>query len=197
MSKLTFTFRLTRQGIGDLKKLLQKHRSTLESRFQTFLEELAKIGTTEAQNRIRGTEGEQYIHISHKIEREGDALKLTITAKGDNVYKQWYFYETLVGYEINELLLEEFGSGRYAENPLGIEGVGRGSTKGMNPIHPDFSWGEEENDMLIPWKWRYPENEIHRSVGHEPSAPMYNADLKILDEIDRVVRKVFGSRKWI
>ena len=83
--------------------------------------------------------------------------------------------------EVNVLAMAEFGSGKLAKVLFDIGGVGRGTFPGQTHAFDDegWSWKEIGTD-----RW-------HHSVGVEPTHPMYNAYIHMLEQIDAIAQEVF------
>lgn len=93
----------------------------------------------------------------------------------------WKTKEGLKSAEVSPLLMAEFGSGQYAQNPNNIVGVGQGTFPGQKHAF------DEEG-----WYWVGLDDKLYHSYGIDPSMPMYEASQALFETAVRVAREVFG-----
>lgn len=174
-------FRLTRKSLNRLIDKLDSYSNSLESKMKKLVRKLADLGIKTANETMVGSEYGKYITISKEEESYDGHFNTTIIAVSQDLLVMWDRYGETVATEISPLLFEEFGSGNFAENPKGINGVGQGTfpsqTHAFEPI----------------WKWKDLDGNWHESSGYAPSAPMYTASVKLASEFMKVVKEVFSN----
>lgn len=168
-------------NIDGIIDYLNEYKSELQDKANEFCLELAQVGVDVAY----ANSGEWHDFILFKKEQEDDKVIL-IGMDRQKVIKVWYTdieKTNMREYEISPLLLAEFGSGWYANDKHGVEGVGQGTM-------PD-SYGHAFDPNG--WWWYDKSGNKHHSKGEKPSYPMYAATIGMVLEIDRIARKVFGK----
>ena len=169
-------------NIDDLQEYLKDYAKELDAKGLELCKRLADIGVKVAQSNSGVWQGN--ILFYKDVDTLSNKVILVGIDKG-KVLKVWYTDKKLTkqhSYEVSPLLLAEFGSGWYADNKWGIEGVGQG-TMPNSYGHAFDSCG---------WWWYDQSGVKHHSKGERPSYPMYAATIGMILEIDRIANEVFG-----
>lgn len=160
-------------NLDDLIDYLEEYKNGLDEKARLISDRLADVGITVARQNVGGEYG-SYLIFGKEFEDE--ECIFYATDSGD-IHVTWDGSE---GYDISPLLLCEFGSGQYADNPFSVPlPVGQGTM-------PNQTHAFDPNG----WYWRI-NGELHHSVGVPPDSPMYNASLEIMDKVVEVAREVF------
>lgn len=160
-------------NLDELIDYLEEYKDSLDEKARLVSERLADVGITIARQNVGGEYGSYLIFGK---EPDGDNCLFYATDSGD-IHVSWDGNE---GYDVSPLLLCEFGSGQFAENPFPVSlPVGQGTM-------PNQTHAFDPNG----WYWRV-NGELHHSIGVPPDAPMYNASLEMIDKVVEVAREVF------
>lgn len=152
---------------------LEDYKNGLDEKARLISERLADLGITIAKQHVGGEYGD---YLIFEKEMDGDDCIFYATDSGD-IHVTWDGSE---GYDVSPLLLCEFGSGWYADNPFPVSlPVGQGTM-------PNQTHAFDPNG----WYWRV-NGELHHSEGVPPDSPMYNASLEIMRSVVEVAREVF------
>lgn len=171
---------LSVSGIKSIQKQLKDYENQLMHKVEIFTLMLADLGIEVAENSV-GNFGHHITFITKDFESSRDGCQVLVYATDiSRIISIWKTKEGLKSAEVSPLLMAEFGSGKYAENPKGIEGVGRGTFPRQKN-----AWKDEG------WYWQTLDGEWHHSSGIAPTQPMYKASIEILNQIDKVARYVF------
>lgn len=167
-----------RFDLDDLDSLinyLDKYSNSLEDKAHRLSEALADLGITVAYQNVGGEYGSYLIFGK---EGEGDEVIFYATDSGE-IHVSW---DGSAGYDVSPLLLCEFGSGQYADNPFSIPlPVGQGTMPGQTHAFDPNGW-----------YWRV-NGELHHSIGVPPDSPMYNASLEIMESVVKIAKEVFSD----
>lgn len=160
-------------NLDDLIDYLEDYKNGLDDKARLISDRLADVGITIARQNVGGEYGSYLIFGK---EFDGDNCIFYATDSGD-IHVTWDGSE---GYDVSPLLLCEFGSGQFADNPFSIPlPVGQGTM-------PNQTHAFDPNG----WWWKV-NGETHHSIGVPPDSPMYNASLEIMDKVVKVAREVF------
>ena len=160
-------------NLDDLIDYLEDYKNGLDDKARLISDRLADVGITIARQNVGG-EFESYLIFGKEF--DGDNCIFYATDSGD-IHITWDGSE---GYDVSPLLLCEFGSGQFADNPFSVPlPVGQGTM-------PNQTHAFDPNG----WWWKV-NGETHHSIGVPPDAPMYNASLEIMDKVVEVAREVF------
>lgn len=160
-------------NLDDLIDYLEDYKNGLDDKARLISDRLADVGITIARQNVGGEYGSYLIFGK---EFDGDNCIFYATDSGD-IHVTWDGSE---GYDVSPLLLCEFGSGQFADNPFSVPlPVGQGTMpKQTHAFDPNGWW----------WKVN---GETHHSIGVPPDSPMYHASLEIMDKVVEVAREVF------
>lgn len=161
-------------NIDGLIDYLDTYSEELEDKAIRLSEMLADLGITVASQNVGGEWG-SYLIFGKEL--EGDEVIFYATDSGQ-IRVSW---DNNDGYDVSPLLLCEFGSGRDAGNPFSIPlPVGKGTMPGQTHAFDPNGWYWRVNGVL------------HHSVGVPPDSPMYNASLKIMENVGKIAKEVFN-----
>lgn len=160
--------------LDDLIDYLDTYSSKLDDRATEISERLAELGISIAYQNVGGQYG-AYLTFG-KIMENGEVI-FYATDNGQ-IHVSW---DGSAGYDVSPLLLCEFGSGQYADNPFSIPlPVGQGTM-------PNQTHAFDPNG----WYWRV-DKVLHHSVGVPPDSPMYHASIEIMESVVNVAKEVFN-----
>lgn len=181
MARKTIKADLSVKGLQQLQKELENYKKELMDKVERYTVELAKYGIEVAKSNT-GNFG-KYIAFELKTEPSKDGCKAVIVAfDRAKITSVWKTKEGLKSAEVSPLLMAEFGSGQFAQNPNNVVGVGQGT---FNPSS-DNAWKEEG------WYWVGLDDKLYHSYGISPSMPMYEASQALFEIAVRVAREVFS-----
>ena len=167
---MTFTL----DNLDKLIDYLEDYKNGLDEKARLISERLADLGISVAQQNVGGEWG-SYLIFGKQV---GEDTIFYATDSGD-IHVSW---DGSAGYDVSPLLLCEFGSGQYADNPFSVPlPVGQGTMPGQTHAFDPNGW-----------YWRV-DGELHHSIGVPPDSPMYHASLEIIDNVVKVAREVFGN----
>lgn len=161
--------------IGELKR----YRDSLESKNQIFVERLLDVGIKVAEQYTGKYTG--YISFEKEVKGKGLCTIGILKGKDTKPFISWWYHKggkKVV--EVSGILMSEFGSGWLSEVLFDVSGVGQGTFPGQTHATDDI------------WHWT-DDKGTHYSRGESPSHPMYNAEMRMLDQIYSIAREVFGS----
>ena len=171
---------LSVSGLKQLQKDLDNYKKDFMEKVERYTVELAKYGVEVAKSNT-GNFG-KYIAFEIKTEPNKDGCKAVIVAfDRAKITSVWKTKEGLKSAEVSPLLMAEFGSGQYAQNPNNVVGVGQGTFP--NSTHSFDTVG---------WYWIGLDDKLYHSYGIDPSMPMYEASQALIEIAVRVAREVFG-----
>lgn len=199
---MKFKVGLDSNQLYNLADELEKYAETYEAKVQLFLEKLADVGISAAQQHEGDFAG--YIVYSKKFEFGGEKQTVYMVASDSQVIpKAWYISPKAAEMReetINPLLMAEFGSGHNAIEAKG-EASGLG---GQGTLKPSYGHAFDADG----WYWwtdsaeTASDDEItavskngrykHHSRGVAPSQPIHNAAMACLDQVVGIAQEVFG-----
>lgn len=165
--------------IKNIQKQLKDYENQLMHKINVLTIMLADLGIEVAKNNT-GNFGH---HIAFSMETEPSkyGCKVIVLAiDSSKITSVWRTKEGLKSAQVSPLLMAEFGSGKFAQNPKNIEGVGRGTFP-----RQQHAWDDEG------WYWQTLDGVWHHSYGIAPTMPMYKASIEIVKMVDEVARFVF------
>ena len=175
-----FTVKINQQSLQKVSKDIERYAKNLRNKCVLFVEKMLDCGYEVAKSNSTGTFG-GYITISKQLDKSIDGIKAILYATDSgNIESVYKTKEGEKSISISPLLMIEFGSGFKAENPLNVDGVGQGT-------HPDQTHAFDSNGW---WFQTLDGNWIH-SYGYSPHAPMYKAQLEMIDKISSIAKEVF------
>lgn len=168
-----------------IKQLKTYTDNTLPRKMKELVNALADIGIEVAYSNMGQYDG--YVEFRKEFnEVIGGCKAIMIGADLSPVLARWQGDDG--GYEVSPIALSEFGSGWLAdvkfESMDGIVGQGTMPNAKGHAFDP------------MGWEWReYQEpHTYHRSIGYEPTHPLYKAWIEMKQDINNVALKVFGKR---
>lgn len=167
-------------SIGDIQKQLDNYIKGYFNRLEQFEAQLANYGISVAQTNTGGF-GSKILFTLETNPQENGCSMLIRAVDSSKIYSVWQTKEGVATAEVSPLLMAEFGSGRYAENPKNIEGVGRGTFPGQTHAF------DKEG-----WYWLGVDNVWHHSAGITPKMPMYKASQEMYGIASKIASEVFG-----
>ena len=181
MANIDIEFELSSKGIDKAIKQLEQYKKDLLTKIETLIDRLADVGIAMAEMQTGKWHG--FIVFEKQKESAVDGYALSLIGRDadpNGVYISWKTgKDTEDGYNVSPLLLAEFGSG-FLSNPRNVAGVGQGTMPNAKG-HANDPNG---------WMWVDSEG-FHKSIGEEPTMPMYFASLEIQGKFDQIVREVF------
>lgn len=173
---------LSAKGIESVKKKLIQYRDVeLPRKCKEFVERLLRIGVGVSRAKIDESPLGKYVTVTTDISDDKMGCKGILLAKG--AVKEQDGYEPF-----SILLAIEFGSGiHYNQTPNPIIGsefpYGVGTFPGQVHAHEDtwFYWDEKSQE------WR-------PTHGVKATMPMYNADMEMIQKVEKIAKEVFKGR---
>lgn len=164
-------------AIGEVKK----YRTSLAMKTEEFVSKLLSEGIRVARENVGGYG--KYIQF-YKEGKGGLRTVGYLIAKDNKITVTWDYKGEKRKATVSPLLMAEFGSGQLAEVLFAIDGVGQGTFPGQTHAFDEGGWNYKEwkDDHSGAW---------HHSVGSRPTHPMYQADMEMIQAIDRIAREVF------
>lgn len=170
--------RLCTEDVERAIKELKRYEGRLVTRCNVFVGKLTEMGMTVAKAKIGEAPLGKYVRLNVKYEHSKTGCKAILFATGDTL-------NTPSG-SINTLMMIEFGSGwklNPVENPKASEfGMGVGT-------YPNQTHAFDPNG----WYYLGTDDKWHHSYGVKATMPMYNADVEILLNIQKIAKEVFNS----
>ena len=106
---------------------------------------------------------------------------IMLASENGKIISSWKTKDGIKTAEVSPLLMAEFGSGRGAENPMKVEGVGQGTFP--NQTHAFDMEG---------WYWIDLEGNLNHSYGITAKMPMYKARNIIIEKVTTIAKEVFS-----
>lgn len=179
MGKRVLKTDLSVKGIENLKKQLIEYRDVeLPSKCKELATKLANIGVNIASAKIGESPLGKYVTLKTDISADKMGYKAILIATGEVIQSDDYN-------DFSVLLAIEFGAGIHYNqkpNPKADEfDMGVGTFPGQIHAFEDgwFYWNEEAQE------WRY-------THGVKATMPMYTASERILQDIVKTAKEVFG-----
>lgn len=180
MAKHTISISLSEKSIQNAIKELESYNSSLINKCETFVRKLAEKGIETAKTRT-GNYG-KYITFTIKTNKDEYGVSAVLLATNTGIIRsEWLTKDGVKTADVSPLLMVEFGSGLRAKNPKNVPGVGTGTFPGGTHGSTPNGWWYKDLDSV----W-------HHSTGVSPQAPVYNASLRMISDIQTVAREVFG-----
>lgn len=178
---MVIKFGLSEDSIKNAMKQLDRYEMGLRQKAKDFCLALADVGINTGYANVENYNG--LITFSKTFTGGAGSnrpIVVMYAKKVRNVISEWYYQDEIKSVEVDPLLMEEFGSGWEARNPLGVSGVGQGT-------FPEQKHAFEEEG----WYWTTPDGITHHSMGVKPGQPMYHAREEMYQQIRTIARKVF------
>lgn len=181
-------FYVSKNGLNKAINFLDDYKKQINDKTKLFIDFLSDYGKVTIEDNIQSS-GElndigyvtHMIQVEKTLEHPINGYKAIIYAFDvDKVISIWYNSKGRNEAEVSPLLMMEFGSGQMAENPLNVGGVGQGTFPGQT--HADQPQG---------WYWRDEDGNLYHSKGIVPTQPMYHAQQKLLQDLERIAKEVF------
>ena len=179
MGKKVFESDLSVDGIRNIKQELQNYKEdVINKRLKQLVSNLINKGYIVAEQCINQSPVGKYVYLRIDDKTWKTGKEMVLVASGA--------IKEIPGREpFNIMLAIEFGSGIFYNkniNPMADKyGYGPGTYPGQIHAFEDgwYYWDEKVN------MWRY-------SHGIKATMPMYNASVKIREELEKEIRKVFS-----
>lgn len=165
-------------GLEEAAKEIRDFAKLLESKVQEVAEKLADVGITVARNSV-GDDYASYIVFQKSIVDQKDG-ECTICMYADNsgdLVRRWGAGHSDT---INAVMMNEVGSGWFAENPDGLSGAGQGTFPGQTHAFDPKGWFWTDSTGK------------HHSYGENGHLSMHKAYIAMQQDIGRIVSEVFG-----
>lgn len=180
--RLPLKANLSASSLNDLKKQLLNYKTELNNKCGRFVRELVEVGIPVVESNIA---------------RAGFAYDEKGVQSGSNTEHNTYVkVDSLIGMsratlvlEGKEILFIEFGAGVYHNEKAGVGG----STHPKGPENSFLigTYGMGHGSQKV-WGYYDDSGELVLTHGTKATMPMYEASLKIRDEVVRIAREVFG-----
>ena len=175
-----FTAELSVSGIKKLAQELRDYQSGLQEKCEEYVKRLAESGIEVAKQNT--DKFGKYITFSTDVDADKDGCTALVLMTNTGIIKsEWLTREGVKSADVSPILMVEFGSGRKAQNPKKIPGVGTGTFPGGTHGNEPGWWYMDLNGA-----WHY-------STGITPQQPMYKASLKISENAIKIAKEVFGK----
>lgn len=170
--------------LDKLAKQIDDYNYEMLSKVQIFCYALLNEGVSVANQNL-GNFG-KYIQLTQRVDRNQYGCDAVMVATNTGIiHSTWVTKEGEKSADVSPLLMCEFGSGMYAENPKGVAGVGQGTFP--NQTHAGDAngwwWATDDGSGKLTW---------HHSNGVRPSAPMYKAFEHMLLVATSTAQRVFN-----
>lgn len=157
-------------------KQLEKYKKELvQTKIDRFVRRLIELGINVSYQNTGKYAGyivfrKQLVNITNS-----SVEYLYVAKKTKDLYVEW----DGGGYNIDPLLMAEFGSGWNAYDVWGVPNVGQGT-------HP------QQKHALDPKGWWWTDDSgVHHSYGQNPTFPVHKAWIEMKQNIDTVAKEVF------
>lgn len=181
MAKKVFKAELSIKSIEQLKKDLLNYKSGLNRKCELLVTRLATEGISVAQGNTGGFG--KYITFSVELNPEQHGCKAVLLATNTGIItSEWRTKDGIKTADVSPILMVEFGSGRNAQNPMKVPGVGRGTFPGKTHAFDKDGWWYMDLN-----------NEWHHSYGITPKMPMYKAMQTMNKRVYSLVKEIFGG----
>lgn len=180
----TFVIKNKTDCLNAIRKIKQYREKQLPSKLAIFESKLADCGIQIAKGYSTGHFG-KFIVFSKKLVDKNDRTVTTLMIAKDSqkIISEWYIDKegNTKQAEVSPVLMEEFGSGLKAENPLGIIGVGQGTFPEQTHAFDTQGW----------WYKSTEDDTWHHSYGYSPNQPMYHALMDMQTVVTQIASEVF------
>lgn len=172
---------LDKKSINKAVRELKKYQDSLADKRRIFLERLLDEGIVVAEQN-KGSMGKYILFKREVTDESGKSIGVLIGENRQVIKSEWKVKNgEIKTAEISPILFAEFGSGFLAEVLFqNAENVGQGTFPGQTHAFDVNGW----------W-WLGMDDAWHHSTGFKPTHPMYNAEVKMLEQIDTIAREVF------
>lgn len=177
---MKITLELSKSSIKKALRGVRNYENTLRLKSQLLIERLLEVGISVAYQHTGKYEG--YVEFTKEIDI-GDKQVVGVLIGRDlkPFISEWKFKGGKRSVEVSGLLMLEFGSGWLADVRWDVPGVGQGTFPGQtHATDPDGWW------------WEDLDGHKHHSIGEVPQYPMYNADMRMIEQIDAIAKEVFS-----
>ena len=163
--------RSTKMAIRNLKR----YRDQLQTKCRLVVDRLLEEGISTAK--LNCGEYGNVITFTKPITDGNHHVKGKLVAVGTPVLRT----RGDVTYEVDPLLMAEFGSGWEAKVLDNVPGVGQGTYPGQtHAFDPQGWWYTDDN------------GQTQHSYGETPTFPMHSASIAMILTIDKILKEVFG-----
>lgn len=185
MAKKTINMKLNTSSVRKAINYLRDYQKSVDVKVSRALEILLQHGYDVAIIHVGENEDfSGYIALEKTVtSAEGGPVGLLVMTDTP-ITVEWETKAGLRSVEVSPMLMEEFGSGQYAEVLQASAkslGVGRGTFPGQTHAFQNI------------WFWRDEEGNLNSSKGVKPTHPMYNAAMQIYADYKSVFREVFAE----
>lgn len=181
MAKRTYSANLSVSSLNALKKQLLDYKAELSNKCDKFVRELAEVGIPVIESNIA--------QASFTYDEKG------IQSGSDTEHNTYVKVDSLIGMskaalvlEGREILFIEFGSGVTYNGSVGSSPHPKGAENGF--LIGTYGMGRGSQQV---WGYYAEDGELVLTHGTKATMPMYEASLKIRDEVVRIAKDVFGS----
>ena len=180
--EMRLEIKLNDKSIKQAIKKLEEYRDSLRARSELLVSRLIDEGIKVAYQHTGKYGG--YVEFKKEVESGEQCIGLLIGCDSKPFISTWKYKDGTRSAEVSGILMSEFGSGWLADVIWSVPGVGQGTFPGQtHAADPDG------------WYWEDVNGTKHHSIGETPQYPMYNADMTMLTQVDRIAREVFRSGK--
>ena len=172
MANKTIKMELSHKSIQDTIKQLRAYQKSLVSKNEKFVRRLAELGIPVIDENIALAQGDsEKSHNTYiKINNFSGYSQATLICEGV------------------DLLFIEFGTGIHYNTPAGTSPHPKGQELGYTI--GSYGQGNGKNES---WVYYSDSGEWIRSYGTEATMPVYKASVKIMQNIRKIAKEVFGS----
>jgi hypothetical protein len=170
---------LNENSIKAAIKELEKYRDGLAAKNELFVNRLLDEGISVAYKHVGKYTG--YIEFTKQVDADNTHCIGVLTGRNTKPFiSEWRYHGGIKKVEINPIAMAEFGSGWLAYVIWNVSGVGQGTFPGQKHAFDPNGWYYVDTNGVK-----------HHSKGELPQYPMYNADMTMLSQIDKIAREVF------
>lgn len=179
MAKRTYSANLSVSSLNALKKQLLDYKAELNRKCETLVSRLLESGIEVANAKVGESPLGKYVTLTTNISADKMGCKGILLAKGAVKESEGYAPFSI-------LLAIEFGAGIHynpTPNPKADEfGLGVGTFPGQIHAFQTEGWmyWDEKNQ-----EWRH-------TYGVKATMPLYNADIKMIQDIAKIAKEVFS-----
>lgn len=174
---------LDSKSINNAIKQLKDYKTSLQSKTKELISRLIDEGIEVAEQNTGGYG--KYIKFSKNVKGRYSVVGFLIAEDSSKIIAEWDYKGDKKTAELSPLLLSEFGSATMAEVLFDIAGVGQGTFPGQTHAFESRWWYKEwTEDGTGEWK-----------LGHgvQPTHPMHEADMAMLQKVEEIAREVFNG----
>lgn len=184
MPYIPLTINSSQKFRDGIDKILE-YRDSFDAKIDTALERLANEGISICySNSIFVDDGKSYgnlILFTYTQDSSYNGYGEVVLTGSDigKIVSRWRYKGGIKEAEVSPLLMAEFGSGNFAENPLNVGGVGQGT------------FPNQKHAFEAEWHWTDEAGVYHRSSGIKPTQPMFRTRNYLLTRVATVFDEVF------